>query len=119
MQKYEAKRAVEKEIAARLQRLAACEAERAEAEVLETAIMWSRVEDARRETEAVSGLIAAAEAAKAQAEAVRQAKQAKHDACEEENSSEVRTQQRHRRGANDASSMIPQCLLEFGVVAFV
>ena len=88
--KYKAKRAEEKEIAGRLERLAACEAERTEAELLEGAICWSRVEDARRETEAVSARIAAAEAAKAQAQARREAKQAEHDACEAEQRTEVR-----------------------------
>ncbi len=95
--KYKAMRAEEGEIAKRLEELAACEAERAEAELLERAVVWSRVEDAQREEEAVSARIAAAQAAKAQAEARRQAKQAEVDACEEANRSEVRSMCPHLR----------------------
>ncbi len=89
--KFQAIKAEEKEIAKRLEELVACEAERAEAELLERAVVWSRVEDAKREEEAVSARIAAAQAAKAQAEARRQGKQAEVDACELDNRSEVRS----------------------------
>ena len=88
--KWRAIKAEESEIAKRLEQLAACEAERAEAELLERAVAWSRVGDAQREEEAVSSRIAAAQAAKAQAEARREAMQAEGDSCEEANRSEVR-----------------------------
>ena len=58
--------------------------------MLERAVAWSRVGDAQREEEAVASRIAAAQAAKAQAEARREAMQAEVDSCEEANRSEVR-----------------------------
>ena len=101
MVKLKALKAEEREIAKRLEQLAACEAQRAEAELLERAIAWSRVEDAQREEEAVSSRIAGAQAAKAQAEARRGAMQAEVDACEEANRSEVRT--------DSALQTVPPC----------
>ena len=57
---------------------------------MQRAIAWSRIDDQIHLADAVSRNIAAARHAKADAEARRDAKQAEHDAFEEQNRGQVR-----------------------------